>query len=48
MPQLVPFFFVNETTFTFGLIASLTYIFSKYTLPRFVRLFASRQFISKL
>lgn len=48
MPQLVPFYFVNEITFTFVIIALNVYILSKYILPRFVRLFLSRTFISKL
>ena len=48
MPQLVPFYFVNEITFTFAIIALNVYILSKYILPRFVRLFLSRTFISKL
>ncbi len=48
MPQLVPFYFVNEITFTFVIIALIVYILSKYILPRFVRLFLSRTFISKL
>jgi F-type H+-transporting ATPase subunit 8 len=48
MPQLIPFFFVNETTMAFILIPSLIYIMSKYILPNRVRLFAARLFISKL
>jgi len=48
MPQLVPFFFVNEITFAFVIIGLTVYILSKYVLPRFVRLFLSRTFISKL
>ncbi|RYE15134.1 MAG: hypothetical protein EOP34_04370 [Rickettsiales bacterium] len=48
MPQLVPFYFVNEVTFTFVILATLIYVFSKYVLPRFARLFATRVFISKL
>jgi F-type H+-transporting ATPase subunit 8 len=48
MPQLVPFYFINEVTFTFIVIIAILYIFSKYILPRFVRLFLSRVFISKL
>ncbi|KAF2738781.1 hypothetical protein EJ04DRAFT_485719 [Polyplosphaeria fusca] len=48
MPQLVPFFMMNETTFAFVLIPSLIYVFSKYILPQRVRLFAARLFISKL
>ncbi|KAF1919158.1 fungal ATP synthase protein 8-domain-containing protein [Ampelomyces quisqualis] len=48
MPQLVPFFFVNETTVAFILLPALIYVFSKYILPQRVRLFAARLFISKL
>nr|QBO60704.1 ATP synthase F0 subunit 8 [Usnea subgracilis] len=48
MPQLVPFFFLNQVAFTFTLLIVLIYIFSKYILPRFVRLFNTRVFISKL
>ncbi len=48
MPQLVPFYFINEIFFTFSIIGLTVYILSKYILPRFVRLFLSRTFISKL
>ena len=48
MPQLVPFYFINEIFFTFTIIIFTVYILSKYILPRFVRLFLSRTFISKL
>ncbi|RYE16084.1 MAG: hypothetical protein EOP34_00210 [Rickettsiales bacterium] len=48
MPQLVPFYFINQVTFTFALLVVLIYVFSKYILPRFVRLFLTRVFISKL
>nr|YP_010584212.1 ATP synthase F0 subunit 8 [Spathularia flavida]UZT67618.1 ATP synthase F0 subunit 8 [Spathularia flavida] len=48
MPQLVPFFFINQVTVAFVLIVVNVYIFSKYLLPRFVHLFLSRIFISKL
>jgi F-type H+-transporting ATPase subunit 8 len=48
MPQLIPFFFVNETTMAFILLPSLIYIMSKYVLPNRVRMFAARLFISKL
>ncbi|KAF2865275.1 fungal ATP synthase protein 8-domain-containing protein [Massariosphaeria phaeospora] len=48
MPQLIPFFFVNETTTAFILLPALIYIMSKYILPQRVRLFAARLFISKL
>ena len=48
MPQLVPFYFINQVTFAFILLILMIYVFSKYILPRFVRLFLSRMFISKL
>jgi F-type H+-transporting ATPase subunit 8 len=48
MPQLVPFYFINEITFAFAIIIITVYMLSKYILPRFVRLFLSRTFISKL
>ena len=48
MPQLVPFYFVNQVTFAFALLVVMIYVFSKYVLPRFVRLFITRIFISKL
>ena len=48
MPQLVPFYFVNEVTFTFAIITITVYMLSKYILPRFVRLFVSRNIISEL
>ncbi len=48
MPQLTPFYFMNEVTFAFAVIGIVMYILSKYVLPRFVRLFLSRTFISKL
>ena len=48
MPQLVPFYFINEITFTFATITIIIYLLSKYILPRFVRLFLSRILITKL
>nr|YP_009154287.1 ATP synthase F0 subunit 8 [Pseudogymnoascus pannorum]YP_009348221.1 ATP synthase F0 subunit 8 [Pseudogymnoascus destructans]AKM70297.1 ATP synthase F0 subunit 8 [Pseudogymnoascus pannorum]APY18127.1 ATP synthase F0 subunit 8 [Pseudogymnoascus destructans] len=48
MPQLVPFYFINQVTFAFVILVTMIYVFSKYILPRFVRLFLSRVFISKL
>jgi F-type H+-transporting ATPase subunit 8 len=48
MPQLVPFYFVNEITFTFIILGITVYFLSKYVLPRFVRLFMTRTFILKL
>ena len=48
MPQLVPFYYMNEIVFAFGLIVFILYMLSKYILPRIVRLFLSRVFINKI
>jgi F-type H+-transporting ATPase subunit 8 len=48
MPQLVPFFFVNQVTYNFLLLVIIIYLFSKYILPRFVRLFKTRIFLKTL
>jgi len=48
MPQLVPFFFVNQVVFAFVILTVLIYAFTKYILPKFVRIFASRLYINKL
>lgn len=48
MPQLIPFFFVNQVLFNFLLLTVIIYIFSKYLLPRFVRLFKARTHINNL
>ena len=48
MPQLIPFFFVNQVLFNFVLLTVMIYIFSKYLLPRFVRLFKTRLHINSL
>lgn len=48
MPQLVPFYFVNEVTFTFLTLILLIYVFSKYILPRIVLTFTTRTYITKL
>ena len=48
MPQLVPFYFMNQVVFAFTSIVIILYVVSKYILPRFVRLFITRIFISKL
>ena len=44
MPQLVPFYFINEIVFAFSIIIILIYLFSKYILPRIFLLFLSRYF----
>jgi len=48
MPQLVPFFFVNQVVFNFLLLVLIIYIFSKYILPGIVRLFSTRIYIMSL
>ncbi|MBE3091819.1 MAG: hypothetical protein IMZ42_05915 [Candidatus Atribacteria bacterium] len=48
MPQLVPFYYMNEVFFTFALIVGILYVLSNYVLPRIVRLFISRLFIQKI
>ena len=44
MPQLVPFYFINEVVFAFSVILVTHYVLSKYILPRIVNLFLSRLF----
>nr|YP_009992176.1 ATP synthase F0 subunit 8 [Trichoderma lixii]YP_010461109.1 ATP synthase F0 subunit 8 [Trichoderma afroharzianum]QNN85684.1 ATP synthase F0 subunit 8 [Trichoderma lixii]UBK11671.1 ATP synthase subunit 8 [Trichoderma harzianum]UUF68288.1 ATP synthase F0 subunit 8 [Trichoderma afroharzianum] len=48
MPQLTPFYYMNEIVFAFSIIVILLFILSKYILPRIVRLFLSRMFINKI
>ena len=48
MPQLVPFYFVNEVATAFVIFPILIYVFSKYLLPQRVRTMCARLFISKL
>jgi F-type H+-transporting ATPase subunit 8 len=45
MPQLVPFYFINEVFFTFVIISTLIFLLSKYILPNKIRLFISRIYI---
>ena len=42
MPQLVPFYYLNQITFAFIFLIVMIYIFSKYIFPRFVGLFNTR------
>jgi len=48
MPQLVPFYFVNETITAWILLPISIYVLGKYVLPQNVRRMAARFFISKL
>lgn len=48
MPQLLPFYFINQISFAFLILISLIYLFSKFVLPRFTFLQVIRLYISKL
>jgi len=48
MPQLKPFFFVNQLSFLFLTLIVLIYIFSKYLLPNYLNLQIIRLYIKKL
>jgi F-type H+-transporting ATPase subunit 8 len=46
MPQLIPFYFINQVTAAFAILSLMIYIFSKYSLPLTVRLFLARIFVT--
>uniref|UniRef100_UPI0030FEDAF1 ATP synthase F0 subunit 8 n=1 Tax=Singerocybe alboinfundibuliformis TaxID=1346812 RepID=UPI0030FEDAF1 len=48
MPQLIPFFFFNQLLFSFLILFSIIYIFSKYILPLFTFQQVIRIYITKL
>ena len=48
MPQLYPFFFVNQLTFSFLTLLALIFVFSKYVLPLFTFQQVVRMYITKL
>jgi F-type H+-transporting ATPase subunit 8 len=48
MPQLVPFYFINQVSYGFLLLLILLYILSKYILPLFTQLQLTRIIIIKL
>jgi F-type H+-transporting ATPase subunit 8 len=48
MPQLIPYFFVNQLSFTLLVLLSLIFVFSKYILPYFVYLSLTRIYITTL
>ena len=48
MPQLLPFYFINQLSFSFLTLLALIYVFSKYILPYFTSQQIIRMFISKL
>ena len=48
MPQLIPFYFVNQLLFSFVVLFTLIYVFSKYILPLFTFQQVVRMYITKL
>ena len=48
MPQLMPFLFVNQLTFSFLILLALIFVFSKYILPLFTFQQVVRMYITKL
>lgn len=48
MPQLEPYFFINQISFTFLILLSIIYIMSKYILPYFTYLAVIRSYITTL
>lgn len=48
MPQLVPFYFVNQLVYGFSFLFILLVLASQYFLPRLFFIFLSRIFITKL
>ena len=48
MPQLIPFYFVNQLSFSFLSLLALIYIISKYILPSFTYVQVVRMYITKL
>ena len=48
MPQLIPFYFFNQILFTFIILFSIVFVFSKYILPLFTFQQVIRTYITKL
>ena len=48
MPQLIPFYFLNQLSFSFLTLLALIYIFSKYILPLNTFQQVIRMYITKL
>ena len=48
MPQLIPYYFLNQIIFAFVVLLVLVYIFSKYILPLFTLSQVIRVYITKL
>jgi F-type H+-transporting ATPase subunit 8 len=48
MPQLIPFYFVNEVVTGYAAVLIVCYLLTKYWLPQTVRSRLARLFVSKL
>nr|YP_008994146.1 ATP synthase subunit 8 [Jaminaea angkorensis]AGJ71977.1 ATP synthase subunit 8 [Jaminaea angkorensis] len=48
MPQSLPFYFVNQASFTFLFVFVTIYVMSRFILPAFVELFVVRMYITRL
>lgn len=48
MPQLLPFYFVNQLSFTFLILLVMIYLMSKYILPNYLMSQVVRSYISKI
>ena len=48
MPQLLPFYFLNQLSFSFLSLLAIIYILSKYILPLFTLQQVIRMYITKL
>lgn len=48
MPQLLPFYFVNQMTWTLAALFVLTWVMSVFVLPYLVALFATRVYVTRL
>jgi F-type H+-transporting ATPase subunit 8 len=48
MPQLIPFYFLNQLSFSFLTLLVLIFVFSKYILPLFTFQQVIRMYITKL
>jgi F-type H+-transporting ATPase subunit 8 len=48
MPQLIPFYFLNQVSFSFLTLLVLIFVFSKYILPLFTLQQVTRMYIVKV
>jgi F-type H+-transporting ATPase subunit 8 len=46
MPQLVPFYFLNQVSFAFLLLMVLLFVVSKYILPNILLVQSARMFLA--